>query len=279
MPSMDVKWPKMIVIRPGASYAAGERLYWPEYHLSLRVPPTCACDAGQIYAFFRSSEGGLEALLNVHKPSDVLVSGWLDEAFTAGSERLEPITPTETRLGVKSRQLASASAAGYKMTVGDPFRYQASVRLTGPADRDGDLSLLLRQIVGSIRFVHQDALNEEQHRQAAGASGGNRPRSHSEKNQALVGCAPTGATIRRSRHVGRLNRRPCATSRMATLVGLSLVRSTAAGLSGVRRIYRRAGSGLPALHDHPPRHVQADRVGARSALGGQPRDVICPAIR
>jgi hypothetical protein len=163
---MDVKWPKMIVIRPGTSYSAGERLYWPEYHLSLRVPPTYACDAGQIYAFFRSSEGGLEALLNVHKPSDLLVSGWLDEPLMAGRERLEPVTPTETRLGVKSRQFASASAAGYKMTVADPFRYQASARLTGPADRAGDLSLLLRQIVGSIRFVQQDALNEEQHRQA-----------------------------------------------------------------------------------------------------------------
>ena len=163
---MDVKWPKMVVIRPGASYSAGERLYWPEYHFSLRVPPACTCDAGQIYAFLRSSETGFEALLNVHKPSQLLVTGWLDEPFTADRERLEPIAPMETKLGVKSRQFASASTAGYKMTVDDPFRYRASARVTGPADRAGDLSLLFRQIVGSIRFVHQDAFNEEQQRQA-----------------------------------------------------------------------------------------------------------------
>jgi hypothetical protein len=163
---MDLKWPKMTVIRPGASYSAGERLYWPDYRFSLRVPPACTCDAGEIYAFLRSSEKGLEALVNVHKPSAWLVRGWLDEPFTADRDRLEPVATAESRLGVNSRRFASASTAGYKMTVDDPFRYRASAMLTGPVDRARDLSLLLRQVVGSIRFVNQDPLDEQQQQQA-----------------------------------------------------------------------------------------------------------------
>jgi hypothetical protein len=164
---MELKWPRMVTVRPGsASHAAGRRLHWPEYHVSLVVPPACSAETNEISASITSDPPGLTANLLHHDTGDWLASGWMDESFRQMNEDLEPTEPAETVLSVVSRRFGSRSLAGYKVQSDDVFRNGTSAMLFGPADRAADLARFKIQLFDSVRFVHTGALTEDQVKQA-----------------------------------------------------------------------------------------------------------------
>ena len=153
---MKLKWPPMVTIRPDQDtvyQTPGQRLYWAEQELSIVVPPACSAKAGRGYCRIGSEPSALQALLMLHNSSDTLVSYWLDEEFEDEGEELKPVEPRQTRLDVLSRRFASGSRVAYKVKVDDEVGNGISAFFTAPASRAGDLSMLLAQVVDSVRFV------------------------------------------------------------------------------------------------------------------------------
>jgi hypothetical protein len=160
---MELKWPDMVEARQDEIYrTAGQRVHWPEYHLSVAVPPSCSLEAGQIYCAVSTEPARFVLPLSLHKTSDWLVSGWLDEAWDESGEQLRPTAPTQTVLDAEFRSFASTSYTGYKITVNDEFRNGASAKTTGPTIRTRALWRFVTRVADSIRFVHLEALTEEQ---------------------------------------------------------------------------------------------------------------------
>jgi hypothetical protein len=164
---MELKWPPMITVRPGSgSHTAGRRLYWPEYHVSLVVPPACSAETNEISAAIRSDPPGLAANLTLHDTADWLASGWMDESFREMNEDLQPAEPEETILTVLSKRFGSRTMAGYKVKSDDVFRNGVSAMLFGPVGRAADLTRFKTQLFDSVRFVHDGALTEDQVQEA-----------------------------------------------------------------------------------------------------------------
>jgi hypothetical protein len=164
---MDLKWPSMITVRKGSgTHTAGERLYWPDYHLSLVVPPFCSALTNEASAYVTSGPPVLAATLEHHDSGDWLVSTWMDEGFSQDREELKPAGALETVLGVVSRRFTSQTMSGFKARSDDVYRNGVSGRLFGPKEHAANLSTFKEAIFASVRFVHQGVLTEEQVRKA-----------------------------------------------------------------------------------------------------------------
>ena len=180
---MKLKWPAMVTFRRDETKVyrtAGQRLYWAEHELSLVVPRACSAEAGQGYCRIRSEPQALQALLMLHKPSDNLVSYWLDEEFEDEGEELKPVEPRQTRLDVLSRRFASGSRVAYKVKVDDVVGNGISAFFTAPAARAEDLSTLLSQVVDSVRFVQFHSLAGDHLRKAVYAFVNSRAKTSDE---------------------------------------------------------------------------------------------------
>ena len=166
---MKLQWPGMNTVRAAGTYRSHkQRLYWPDFHVCLRVPRGCEVDAGTGYWVVRAGDGAVAATFSLRTASAYSVPAWWNESWEDEGVTLAPVADRRTRLGVDSRFFADQppSRVGYKVTLYDVFGNGASGRLSGPAGRAADVDLLLAQIAACVQFVHLDPLDDEQVRKA-----------------------------------------------------------------------------------------------------------------
>jgi hypothetical protein len=140
-------------VEPNVRYQAGnERLTIARYRCSFVLPPgsTGVCtDFGN--CSIAASESSIGATLYLSTADNLVVRGWVDEAFRHHGVVLNP-AGAEHMTGARVQSFASGAYVGYKARVQDVFSNRFGVCVTGPIAAKREVHRFARRLLVSIEF-------------------------------------------------------------------------------------------------------------------------------
>jgi hypothetical protein len=140
-------------VEPNVRYQTGnERLMIARYCCSFALPPGSAGVCTDLGNFsIEASASSIGATLYLSTADNLVVRGWVDEAFRHHGVVLNP-AGAEQVAGVRLRSFASDAYVGCKARVQDVFSNRFGVCVTGPVAAGREVLRFTRGLLASIEF-------------------------------------------------------------------------------------------------------------------------------
>ena len=169
-------------------------LWFPGYKVTLRVPKGYSGELLLEHIFtIKADDKQIKCTLYLHKPGEILLSGWLKEPFEYRSNMLQPVKLEVQNDRVQTMQFECPNGFGLKTKI-DVAGHGFGALLSGPSERKVEIEALYVLLLLSVNLLRRTTTdNQTTDAPSTPTSAPSEPPSYHEPRYVQCGaCAGSG---------------------------------------------------------------------------------------